>query len=296
MYWVGSGEPVVLDLPVRERGTFEISPDGQYLAVMELNGTASNIWIYTLADGRFTKLTTDGLARGPIFWSPDSTGVYYQVIAGPSFTTYRRDLNSQNPPERVLPESRATSRASSISADGRLLGVYGQDGIAVVGLGSDRWDSIPTASANDWGTAVAPDGSAVVYTSSSTGGFHNFLQPVPPTGERYQISRIDGAEEPRWSADGSKVYYRSGSRIMSVDVALQPEIRIGEPRVFYSGVFENVGGRSYAIHPDGERALVIRSENLASSIRVVSNWFAKVEQLIQQNEAKGGSTSRSGDE
>ena len=37
------------------------------------------------------------------------------------------------------------------------------------------------------------------------------------------VAGIDGAEEPRWSADGSKVYYRSGSRIMSVDVALQPE-------------------------------------------------------------------------
>ncbi len=72
---------------------------------------------------------------------------------------------------------------------------------------------------------------------------------------------------------------------MVVDVELDPEIQIGEPRVFYSGMFENVGGRSYAIHPDGERALVIRSENLASSIRVVSNWFAKVERLIQESEA-----------
>jgi len=73
---------------------------------------------------------------------------------------------------------------------------------------------------------------------------------------------------------------------MSVNISLDPEIQIGEPQIFYSGVFENVGGRSYAIHPDGERALVIRSENLASSIRVVSNWFAKVEQLIQESEAK----------
>ena len=39
-------------------------------------------------------------------------------------------------------------------------------------------------------------------------------------------------------------------------------------------------------HPDGERALVIHSENLSSSIRVVTNWFAKVERLVQESEAE----------
>ena len=72
---------------------------------------------------------------------------------------------------------------------------------------------------------------------------------------------------------------------MVVDVVMEPEMIVGEPQVFYSGVFENVGGRSYAIHPDGERALVISSENLASSIRVVTNWFSKVERIIQDDES-----------
>jgi len=286
MYWVGPAEPTAIDLPVRIRGTFEVSPDGQYLAVLEYNGTGGDIWVYALADGRSTKLTTDGINRGAIFWSPDSGSVYYQKVGSSSATTYRSFLNSQHPAERVLPEELAMAMAQSISADGRLLGVHGSVGVAVYDLGSDRLDLIPTASKNDWGTAVSPDGRAIVYTSSSTGGYQTFLQPLPPTGQRYQISRLDGAEEPRWSADGRKVYYRSGSRIMSADVSLDPDIQIGEPQVFYSGVFENVGGRSYAIHPDGERALVIRSENLASSIRIVSNWFAKVEQLIRESEAE----------
>lgn len=286
LYWVGSGEPVALDLPVRTRGTSEISADGQYLAVVEYNGTGGDIWIYALADGRSTKLTTDGLNSGPIMWSPDGASVFYQKADDHSYATYRSVLNSQHPAERVLPEKQMAARGTSISADGRLLGVDRSEGIAVYDLGSDRLDFIPTASKDDWGTAVSPDGRAIVYTSSSTGGYHNFLQPLPPTGKRYQISRVDGAEEPRWSADGTKVYYRSGNRIMSVNVSLDPEIQIGEPQIFYSGVFENVGGRSYAIHPDGKRALVIRSENLASSIRVVNNWFAKVEQLIQESEAE----------
>ena len=286
MYWVGPAEPAAIDLPVRIRGSFEVSPDGQYLAVLEYNGTGGDIWVYALADGRSTKLTTDGLNRHAIFWSPDSSSVYYQKNEGSFTATYRSFLNSQHPAERVLPKEREGARAQSISADGNLLGVHGPGGVSVYDLGSGRLDYIPTASEDDWGTAVSPDGRAIVYTSSRTGGYQTFLQPLPPTGKRYQISRVDGAEEPRWSADGTKVYYRSGSRIMSANVSLDPEVQIGEPQIFFSGVFENVGGRSYAIHPDGERALVIRSENLASSIRVVSNWFAKVEQLIQESEAE----------
>ncbi len=286
MYWVGTGDPVALDLPVRHRGSFEISPDGEYLAALEFNGAASEIWVYSLDGGRAIKLTTDGLNSGPIFWSPDSTSVYYVKQGDTSFTTYRSGLNSQLPPERVLPDAYVNMRASSITADGRLLGLNGQDGIGIFAPETGQLDLIPTASPDDWGTAVSPDGRAVVYTSSITGSYHIFLQPLPTTGERYQVSRTDGSEEPRWSLDGTRVYYRNGNRIMSVDVALDPDIQIGDAEVFYAGFFENVGGRSYAMHPDDERALVIRSENLASSVRVVSNWFAKVERLIQESEAE----------
>lgn len=284
MYWVGTGEPVPLDLPVRTRGTFEISPDGQHLAVVEENGASSDIGMYALSNGRSTKLTTSGRVRGPIFWSPDSASVYYQVGKDGTVTTYRSDLNSQRPPERLLPDDLVDVLASSISADGQLIGVRGSSGVAVFTHGADRLQSISTASASDWGTAVSPDGRAMLYTSSSTGSYHIFLQPLPATGERYQVSRTDGAEEPRWSTDGTRAYYRNGNRIMSVDISLDPQVQISDPQVFYSGFFENVGGRSFAIHPDGERALVIKSQNLASSIRVISNWFAKVEKLIAESE------------
>ncbi|MCH8931221.1 MAG: PD40 domain-containing protein [Proteobacteria bacterium] len=145
--------------------------------------------------------------------------------------------------------------------------------------------SIPTIGDVNWGTAVSPDGRAVVYTSAESGVYQNYLQPLPPTGRRYQISRVGGAEEPRWSRDGSKVYYRSGQRIMVVPVATWPDVQIGEPEIFFDGEFENINNRSYDVYPDGQRALVIRGENITSSIRVVTNWFSEVERMIIENEA-----------
>ena len=125
-----------------------------------------------------------------------------------------------------------------------------------------------------------------MYTSPVSGEYQNYLQPVPPTGIRYQVSRAGGAEEPRWSRDGSKIYYRSGLRIMVVDVQITPEIVISEPRVFYEGSFVNVGGRSYDISPDGTRALVIAGpKDTARSIRLITNWLDEVERIVSESES-----------
>jgi len=289
LYWVSSAGIDALDLPIRSRGTLEISPDGSRLAILEDGATKSDIWIYELANSRATKLTTDGLSNGPIFWSPDGASVFYQKNLGSKEITYRKLIGSQLAEELALQDGGEHYSAVSTTADGRFMGLQGAaygGGIGVYDVSAKKVTPVPSASMYDWGTAISPDGRAIAYTSSSSGAYHIYIQPVPATGRLYQVSRQGGSEEPRWSADGSRVYYRSNSRIMMVDVTTEPEIKLGEPEVFYAGTFENLGGRSYAVHPDGERAMVIHSKNLSSSIRVVTNWFAKVERMIRESEAE----------
>jgi len=286
LHWVSSTGTEVLDLPIRSRGTMEISPDGSRLAIVENGVTTSDVWVYELASGRATKLTTDGISDGPLFWSPDGASVFYQKEFDSTEFTYQKFIGSQLAEEPVLENDGEEYTATSISADGLLLGLHGAAGIGIYDVSAKTVTAVPSASKDDWGTAISPDGRAVAYTSSSSGAYNIYIQPIPATGRLYQVSPEGGSEEPRWSADGSKVYYRNNSRIMVADVSIGPEIEIGEPEVLYAGTFENVGGRSYAVHPDDERALVIHAENLSSSIRVVTNWFAKVERLIQESEAK----------
>lgn len=283
--WVSAAGTEDLGLPVRRRSTMEISPDGSMLAILERGSSTADIWIYDLADGSSTKLTTDGNSYGPIFWSPDSRGVYFSKRNESNFSTALKLLGSQLPAETII-ENGSEIEGVSISADGRSIGFQGTNGIGIFDVPGGVETGIPSASVSDWGTAVSPDGRAVAYTSSSSGAYNIFLQPIPATGRFYQVSREGGSEEPRWSADGSKVFYRRNSSIMMVDVTTDPEISIGKPEVFYSGTFENVGGRSYALHPDGDRALVIRSENLSSSVRVVTNWFDHVDRLIREADAE----------
>jgi serine/threonine-protein kinase len=284
-HWTSGTGSQAIDLPVRKRGSFEISPDGQRLAVLEHAAGASDIWVYNFARDQPRKLTIDGQNSSPLFWMPDGESLIYHKTEGTRTIPYRQFLDLGTSGDPLLPADYTNTLASSVSLDGRYLGIFGEAGVSVIDLIDNSETSIPTIGDVNWGTAVSPDGRAVVYTSAESGVYQNYLQPLPPTGRRYQISRVGGAEEPRWSRDGSKVYYRSGQRIMAVPVETWPEVQIGEPEVFFEGEFENINNRSYDVHPDGQRALVIRGENIASSIRVVTNWFSEVERIILENEA-----------
>ena len=286
-HWVVGSDSTPLDLPIRERGTFEISPNGEHLAVLEHVAGASDVWLYELQTGRPRKLTIDGQADRPIFWMPDGKSLIYHKRDGLRWLPYRQYIDSGDLGEPLLPTDYMGSNASSVSADGRYLALRGATSeVAVVDLTDNTEVPVPVIGDDNWGPAISPDGRAVVYTSSESGGYQNYLQPLPVTGNRFQVSRTGGAEEPRWSDDGSYLYYRSGNRIMVVTVTTHPELRIGEPQVFFAGEFENVSHRSYDVHPDGRRSLVIRGGvNTASSIRVVTNWFSEVERLIRAEEA-----------
>jgi serine/threonine-protein kinase len=288
-----------LQLPLREKGSFEISPDGKKLLVAEFQSGSANLWLYDLERNVSRKLTSETDVTGSwLNWMPDSKGVIYHRRMENGRVPHFLSLDSGTPGTPLLDDTKDSLVVYSISADGRYLainrgppdpGTPGNDSqtdrMALIDLVEDREIPIPMVGTGNWGTVVSPDGRVVVYTSAISGEYQNYLQPVPPTGERYQVSRVGGAEEPRWSKDGSKIYYRSGLRIMVVDVQTSPDIVLGEPRVFYEGSFVNVGGRSYDISPDGTRALVIEGpEDTARSVRLITNWLDQVEQIVSASE------------
>lgn len=300
LIWVDDKGQQDLHLPQRQKGTFEISPDGKQLLVAETQSGTMSLWLYDLEGGASRKLTSEpDVFGGQLSWMPDGKEIIYHRQTGTGRVPYILSLDSGNPGRPLLDDGKDVVSVYSISANGRFLAVRKSpvtsesasneiqtDQLALIDLIENGEIEIPVVGTGNWGMAVSPEGNAVVYTSPVSGEYQNYLQPVPPTGVRYQVSRVGGAEEPRWSRDGTKIYYRSGLRIMVVDVQLEPEIVLGEPRVFYEGSFVNVGGRSYDISPDGSRALVIKGPvDTARSIRLITNWLAEVERIVSASES-----------
>lgn len=274
MTWVmGNSAVGQLALPTRDRGSFELSPDGTRLAVLERVNDEQDVWVYDLATGQSRKVTHDGQSDQPLVWMPDGKSLIYHNQAA-ELAAYKINLALGSQPELI---ARATS-ISSVSADGGQYGVSTVGGrVRVVSTDGDEVD-IPTVGEVNWGTAISPDGKSVVYTSSESGVYHVYLQPVPPTGERRQLSLTGGAEEPRWSSDGSTIYYRNGQKIMMATVTDPQTLQVSRPTPFYEGTFVNIGGRSYDITNDGTSALVVKdSTDTTRSLRVVTNWLTEVE-------------------
>jgi serine/threonine-protein kinase len=288
--WVDSdGSRTHLDLPPRERGSFELSPTGDRLAVLEYGADGSQVWVYDLASGRREQLTVEPGAGNPLAWSPDALEILFSR-SEPTRLGYVKPVGSGSSERRVFPGADSIRTISAWSPGGDQLAVRlaNPDGVGVADLSSHavvRINSDETA----WGVVLSPRGDLVAYTSALTGEYQTYVEPYPPTGERVQVSIAGGAEEPRWSSDGRRLYYRSGRRIMTVDVQRAPGLSVGSPQIAYEGDFVNVGGRSFDVTPDGARLLVIDDPVVTTTtLRVVQGWTTEIERLIAEAGGSGG--------
>ena len=87
------------------------------------------------------------------------------------------------------------------------------------------------------------------------------------------------AEEPFWSPAGDELFYRFGSRFMSVRYRADEEFHHEAPEVAFEGRFENVPGISYQVSADGQRLLALKfvfDDTQLSKIHIVLNWFAEL--------------------
>ena len=83
-------------------------------------------------------------------------------------------------------------------------------------------------------------------------GTRSTCAPIHRRGGRWQIS-VDGGGQPKWSTDGSQLYYRSDTGLMVVDVEARGDsLSVGKPRSLFDGPFRGgvTGLSSSSIMPD----------------------------------------------
>ncbi len=116
----------------------------------------------------------------------------------------------------------------------------------------------------------------MAYQSNETGQDQVYVQSIPPSGAKYQLSTAGGTQP--WRSDGKELFYLSTDRkLMAVPIALGAggaSVEPGTPRE----LFANAGITGYAPSPDGQRFLVnlpAGGEGAAAPpITVVLNWDA----------------------
>jgi eukaryotic-like serine/threonine-protein kinase len=107
------------------------------------------------------------------------------------------------------------------------------------------------------------------------------MQPYRGPAGKWQISG-EGGTEPVWNRNGRELFYRSGEKMMAVDIATQSGFAAGKPRMLFEGRYEPTPATfpKYDVTPDGQRFLMLKpsesAEAAATQINVVLNWFEEL--------------------
>jgi Tol biopolymer transport system component len=287
--WVdrqGAIEP--LPVPPQAYMYPRISPDGRKVVVMvaRLNCDAM---VLDIGRDTLDRLTFVGDNHAPT-WTPDGKRIAFESRRKDGFTLFWKPADASGPDEQLAGSEHQTDGISSLSwaPNGKVLAYEefhtdtGRD-IWLLSLDGDHKARPFLQSAfNEHSPAFSPDGRWLAYVSDESGRFEIYVQPFPGPGGKWLIS-TGGGTEPVWNRNGRELFYRSGEKMMAVEIVSQPRFSPARPKVLFEkespATYANLS--NYDVLPDGKRFLMVQnSEQEATHINVVLDWFEELKRRV----------------
>jgi len=270
-----------------------LSPDERRLAVTLTTGTPTNrdVWLVDLARSVPSRFTFEpGDDAFPV-WSPDNSRIAFAAIRATergirvkpaSGSSTDEALLSIPPPGLVAPTdwsrdgrfilyTGSATAGATATATGSSLG----DVFALPAFGDRKPIQLTRSPFSEDQATFSPDGRWFAYVSDESSGPQVYVQPFPPTGAKYQISR-DGGNQPKWRGDGREMFFLSRDGMMmavAIDGTRQFDAAI--PRPLFSSGAVSLGGRGqYDVTKDGQKFFIIGmpQQSTMTPLTVVVNW------------------------
>lgn len=196
-----------------------LSHDGSKIAFLSdraFEGGLMDLYLYVLDDQRLMRVTHDGMVKGPVAWSPDSTEIVY--VSAPNGKNYLSVFDVKTGSYKKLPGAKTWIEGPEWSPDGRRIAflandsgpngfsnifLINRDGTGLVQL-TDTGDIHPYRSYS-W----APDGSSIIYSAKRNGNFDIFKLDLEAGEEIRMTSDLSIDLFPAWSPNGEYIAYQS---------------------------------------------------------------------------------------
>jgi Tol biopolymer transport system component len=262
---------------VREFAHVRLAPNGRQAALTIITGSKRDIWTLDLADGTLTRLTTTGTSRNPM-WSTDGRRILYASTHSGRGGFWWQPADGSGPAQLAV-DPRRNPWFADLSPDNRSV-VFNAIATANFDLTTASLDSarhLRELSASP--TAIeamgrfSPDGRWVAYNSDETGRPEVYVRLFAGTSGRMLIS-TNGGQRPVWSADGRRLFYWEGNRMIEATFASEPTPRVVSRQSLFEGRYE----LDYDVARDG-RFLMIEAETSGLTLVVIPNWRTELRRL-----------------
>ena len=289
LMWIGrDGVSHQISPAVGDYTQARLSPDGRRVAMLVADGSRRDVWIHELETGTLSRLTThEGITSA--VWSSDGSRIVYSAAGSGSTEIWAQSVAAGTAPTK-LTEMSDQSPFLDISPDGHSLVLQSlrDNGWQMVRAPVDSGRSAQVFAVSDAGSFAprfSPDGRWVALVSPETGRFEVYVRSYPDANAKIQVS-VGGGDAPVWSADGTRVYYSSGTVIVEARLATTPTMRVVARDTAFTGVHGADGGfgeANYDVAQDGSRIVLPISETSTYSLVIVPNWLTEFRERMGTN-------------
>ena len=286
-----SGKAEVAPVEPEDSSYLELSPEGKRVAVQRAINNNLDIWLMDLERGGSSRFTYDtGNDQLPT-WSPDGAWIVFSsnragrnnlVPQVGRRSGRERGVATRHTEQQAAPALVARWSISPVLRD------RSQDWTRLWALertgGSWKRRVVANTQFDERGGQLSPDAQWVAYETNESGRFEVVVQSFPEPGAHSVVS-TGGGMYPRWSADGSEIYFMTpDSMLMAAPVAAGSS-RLGTKSPFEAGrpvplfTAHVQGDRStssvrapYAVSGDGRFLISEPVESPTTPITLLMNW------------------------
>jgi serine/threonine protein kinase/Tol biopolymer transport system component len=263
-------------------GAVALAPN-QRLVAASIAGDNTDVWIVDTARAVTTRLTFDPTSETYPVWSPDSSRVAF--MSGEA-TISQKAVTSRGQQEALIKVNGATLWPSDWSRDGRFIAYTFNTRAQGAAATFDIW-ILPTTGDRkafplmqtpfvEENATFSPDTKWIAYQSTESGVNQIYVQPFPPTGEKYQVSRTGGTQ-PKWRADGQELFFLGiDNTMISTQISTTKVFEVLSAKTLFT--IANLAlplRHAYSPSADGQRFLFALPERRTAQagITIITNRF-----------------------